>query len=152
MSQGNTKCKLFGNCPNFTTADKCTTGCHFYVSKNPDEMVEISDKVDTEIKGDLIKLLASDLPKFDKKHEFFVMKRHVFILQSVSPKKIVLKYKRKLSNTDGLTDGCYIFRDQKDKLLEPTKVFKIFDRKIAAEKAAKDAAAEWVAAKAAEKK
>jgi hypothetical protein len=119
---------MFGNCSEFTTADKCTTACHFYNPKNPNEEVNIPEaiKEDSEERPE-IKLALSDLPKFDKTHEFFVMKKHVFMAQSISPKKIILKYKRRLKESDSLQDGCYIFRDKNDNLLEPEKVFKKFD-------------------------
>ncbi len=131
MSEGNTKCKLYGNCPEFTTVDKCTTGCDYYNPKNPDEEIDIPEEVIAKAEAEErpeIKLIFSDLPKFDKIHEFFVMKKHVFMMQSISPKKIILKYKRRLKDTDKLNDGCYIFRNQKNELLEPEKVFKKFDR------------------------
>ena len=75
-----------------------------------------------------INLKVSGLGKFDKKHEFMVIKKHIFEFQSVSPKKIILKYKRKLNKTDNIADGCYVFVDKDDKLLEPPKVFAKFDR------------------------
>lgn len=127
MSEGEKRCKLFGGCANFTTADKCNTSCDFYNPKNPDEVLEIPKEVVEEKKSD-VTMAPSDLPKFDKFHEFFVIKRHVFIMQSVSPKKIILKYKRKLKKSDNLADGCYIFRNQNNELLDPSKVFTKFDR------------------------
>ena len=121
--KGEKRCKLFGNCNNFSTAEKCNTSCEFYNPKNPNEVVKLPEKKSPDIKLEL-----SNLPRFDKKHEFFVMKKHVFKMQSVSHKKIILKYKRKLKDTDGLGDGCYIFRDKQGQLLEPTKVFAKMDK------------------------
>jgi len=133
MSKGNTKCKMFGDCNHYSEeeADKCTTVCEFYNPKNPEEVVEMPDEVVEDKRPD-VKLELSNLPKFDKKHEFMVMKKHVFTMQSISPKKIILKYQRRLKDSDNLADGTYIFKDQQDKLLEPMKVFKKFDREAAA--------------------
>ena len=128
------KCKMVGNCNEFTTEDKCNSSCDFYNSGDVEILSEeMEKKVEAELKKESLKrpdvrLEYSDLPKFDKGHEFFVMKKHVFLIQSVSPKKIILKFKRKLSQTDALQDGCYVFKDQKGEVLEPTKVFLKFDR------------------------
>lgn len=133
MSTGEKRCKMYGNCNHFPTAKECSTGCEFYNPRNPKEIVELPDEI-LEEKAD-IKLEFSDLSKFDKKHEFFVFKKHVFMAQSISLKKIILKYKRRLKKSDdSLTDGCYIFKNQKGELLEPEKVFKKFDRETAKRK------------------
>lgn len=127
--KGEKRCKMFGNCTNFTTHETCTTGCEFYVPKNPDEELALEEEVvENEKKERDIVLGYSTLPKFDKKHEFFIMKKHVFVIQSVSPKKIVLKYKRRLNNTDGISDGCYTFKNKEGKLLDPLKVFAKLDK------------------------
>ncbi len=172
MSEGNTKCKLFGNCNEFTTADKCTTACNFYAPKNPDEEVVIpcaligecnvvsdttcnsecpsySNGLEKAIEQEEkksknsqdVNLKLSGLEKFDKKHEFAVLKKHIFEFQSISPKKIILKYKRKLKETDQIADGCYVFTDRDDKLLEPHKVFAKFDRDAKAKQAEMEAKA-----------
>jgi len=128
IQEVNKKCKMYGQkCDNFVNVEGCTTGCNYYNPKNLDEVLGLPDEILTEEKPDII-LGLSDLPKFDKNFEFFVAKKNVFIMQSVSPKKIILKYKRKLKESDSLTDGCYTFKDQKGKLLEPLKVFRKFDR------------------------
>lgn len=125
MSEGNRKCKSFGECEDFTTAEECTTACKSYVPKNPNEVMELPD----EVEAPELKLEYSNLPKFDKKHEFFVMKGHVFLMQNVSPKKIILKYRKKLKESDKLQDGCYVFKDMDGNLLEPSKEFKKMERK-----------------------
>ena len=130
--KGEESCKMFKNCIEYTE-ETCNTKCNFYNPKNTDEVLEMPDEVLEE--KPTLKLELSNLPKFDKKHEFFVMKHHVFQMQSVSPKKIILKYKRKLRDTDGLGDGCYIFKDQKGQLLEPLKVFAKMDREKARQEA-----------------
>ena len=137
MSEGNIKCKLFGNCTNFTTKEECNTACDYYAPKNPEEELEIPDEVleQAEVKSKNpkdINLKVSGLQKFDKTHEFMVLKKHVFEMQSISPKKIILKYKRKLNQTDKIADGVYVFVDKDDKLLVPHKVFAEFDRKAKA--------------------
>jgi len=124
---GEKRCKMFGNCTHFTTTEACTTACEFYNPKNPEEVVEMPDEIMEEKRPDVV-LSLSDLPKFDKTHEFMVMKKHVFLMQSISPKKIIMKYKRKLKETDKLADGCYVFRDQKGELLDPSKTFAKFDQ------------------------
>lgn len=132
MSCGEESCKMYGNCVEFTTEDKCNPSCDFY---NPKDDL-LSEKMEKDIEEQLerpeVKLELSNLPKFDKIHEFFVIKGHVFLMQSVSPKKIILKFKRKLKESDKLNDGCYVFRDQEEKLLEPAKVFVKFDREAKA--------------------
>jgi len=75
-----------------------------------------------------VNLKSSGLPKFDKAHEFIVLKGHIFEIQSISIKKIIIKNKRKLSDTDKLADGCYVFVDKDDKLLLPRKVFSKFKK------------------------
>lgn len=132
MSQGDESCKMYGNCVEFTTADKCNPSCDFYNPKNGVLPEAVEKAVDKAMERPDVKLEYSDLPKFDKVHEFFVMKKHVFLMQSVSPKKIILKFKRKLRDTDKLNDGCYVFRNQKGELLEPAKVFVKFDREAKA--------------------
>lgn len=112
-------CKVYGKCNNFTTEENCNPGCEFYAPAGEiQELPEIPD----------VRMIVSNLPKFDRFHEFFVIKKHVFIMQSVSPKKIILKFKRKLKETDRLPDGCYVFKDSEDELMEPLKVFAKFDR------------------------
>lgn len=131
MSEGNIKCKMFKSCNHYTTVDKCTTACEFYNPKNPNEVIDIPKEVIAQAEAKEqpdLKLELSNLPKFDKIHEFFVMKSHVFMMQSVSPKKIILKYKRKLKKSDNLADGCYIFKDAKGELLQSDKVFKKMDQ------------------------
>jgi len=75
---------------------------------------------------------------FDKQHEFIILKKHVFEIQSVSPKKVILKYKRKLNKTDHIADGIYVFTDGEDKLLLPHKVFTQFDRNAKAKRTARE--------------
>ena len=146
MSQGERSCKMFGNC-NHTDIkiENCNVDCDFYnpldgikpdsISKKPKEKIIVPDP-----NSPILEL--SDLPKFDKLHEFVVLKRHVFQMQSISPKKIILKFKRKLNKDDMLPDGCYTFKDQNKKLLKSSKVFAQFNRntkeKAAKEKAAKE--------------
>jgi len=92
---------------------------------------EAAEKEIQEIKNKPI-ILRSDLPKFDKMHEFVVLKNHVFFMQSVSPKKIILKFKRKLKEKEALPDGCYIFKDDKGNLIEHAKIFGKLDKNIRA--------------------
>jgi hypothetical protein len=115
-------CKVYGNCNNFTTEEKCNPDCDFYAPSG--EIEEIPELPEVPA----VRMIVSRLPSFDKRHEFVVIKKHVFIMQSVSPKKIILKFKRKLKDTDSLPDGCYIFKDPKEELLEPLKVFTKFDK------------------------
>jgi len=135
MSQGETKCKMFGNCTVYDDPKNCTTACDHYNPKNPDEELNLEEvEMPDEIIGTSpeipdVRLMFSDLQKFDKNFEFAVLKKHVFTFQSISPKKIILKYRRKLKNTDGLHDGCYIFRGKEDELLEPLKTFKFLDER-----------------------
>jgi len=131
MEQGEQSCKMFGNCTHTENRIKdCNVDCDYY---NPiDGIIEpssISKKpkldVKSESKSPIIKL--SDLPKFDKTFEFVVLKKHVFYMQSISPKKIILKFKRKLKDTNTLPDGVYGFTDTQKNKLDVKKIFKGFD-------------------------
>ncbi len=86
---------------------------------------EVKEELKTKNEKD-INLKYSGLAKFSKVNEFIVLKKHVFEIQSVSVKKIVLKFKRKLNKSDSLADGCYVFTDKNDELLLPHKVFNQF--------------------------
>lgn len=130
MSKQPVKCKLDteDECLNYDEMIGCGPSCDFYnpiddsVSSDLEKKIEEAEK---EIPA--IRLMFSDLPKFDKNFEFVVLKKHVFKFQSVSPKKIILKYKRRLKDTDGLQDGCYIFRGKDNELLDPVKTFNRLD-------------------------
>lgn len=129
MSQGERSCKMHGNCTHNIEPANCTVDCEYY---NPLDNVEpdsISKKteLDMEPKPDRPILKLSDLPKFDKNFEFVVLKKHVFYMQSISPKKIILKFKRKLKKTDVFPDGVYCFTDTINDKYDFKKVFKMFD-------------------------
>jgi len=125
-------CKFDGDCINFITEEHCSIHCEFYNPIDDSILKDVEVMADEIIKKQKnkkdINLKFSALPKFDKLHEFIVLKRHVFEMQSISPKKIILKFKRKLTKTDTIADGCYVFVDKEDKLLIPHKVFAKFDR------------------------
>jgi len=107
MSEQPVKCKMDGNCVEFTTDENCNTECEFY---NPVDET-IPESIEQQIANSKPVLQFSNLPKFDKKHEFVVLKKHVFQLQSISPKKIILKFKRKFNQNENIPDGCYIFKN-----------------------------------------
>ncbi|MDP8268289.1 MAG: hypothetical protein P9L97_06120 [Candidatus Tenebribacter davisii] len=126
------------SCINFNEVDGCGIDCEYF---NPDDdsvSPELEELIEKEIKKNKnpqdVNIKLSGLPKFDKTHEFVVLKKHVFAIQSVSLKKIILKYKRKLNDTDKIKDGIYVFTDKDDKLLEPHAVFTKFDRDARAKK------------------
>lgn len=133
MPEQTVACKLNkGTCNNYDEKVGCGPACEYYNPVDGSVSPELEKLVDHEIektknKKD-ITLKLSGLPKFDKKHEFMVMKKHVFEMQSISPKKIIFKFKRKLNDTDKIKDGCYVFVDRDDKMLIPHKVFAQFDR------------------------
>lgn len=132
MSNGTTKCKMHGNCNLGKEAKDCTTACENYNPKNPNETMEITEEMMEQEKKSKnpndVNLKISKMERFDTKHEFVVLKKHVFEFQSISPKKIILKYKRKLNKTDQLADGVYVFTDKDNELLIPHAVFLKFDR------------------------
>lgn len=141
MSSGERSCKMYGNCNNETKENKCTVNCGFYhpvEGVTPDTKVEEPKENPIKIKKNDPILTLSQLPKFDKELEFVVMKRHIFYMQSISPKKIILKYKRKLKDTDKLPDGVYCFHDQEQNKLNVKNVFSTFDRDEAAKRKAKE--------------
>ena len=135
------ECKMLNNCTHEQTTETCNPECDYYnpidgsVSPELEEIVEQAIKTKNEKD---VNLKLSGLPKFDKKHEFIVMKRHVFEMQNISPKKIILKFKRKLKDTDKIADGCYVLVDKDDKLLIPNKVFAQMEKDARAKEAAKE--------------
>lgn len=151
MSLGERSCKMYGNCTNVSEENKCTVNCGFYhpVEGVPqDTKLEESKEKPIEIKKDDPILTLSQLPKFDKELEFVVMKRHIFYMQSISPKKIILKYKRKLKDTDKLPDGIYCFHDRENNKLNVKSVFSTFDRDETAKRKAKEAKEKKISEKA----
>lgn len=131
MSEGERTCKMFGNCTNFTEVEKCNKECDFYATKlgeeTPEE-VEAQIEIEAAMARPDVKLEVSTLPKFDTKFEFMVIKKHVFTLLKVTPKKITLRLAQVLKDSDGLSDGCYVFKDQQDRMLDPHKTFLKFKR------------------------
>ncbi|MHA1739238.1 MAG: hypothetical protein ACTSWD_11680 [Candidatus Heimdallarchaeota archaeon] len=132
MSEQPVPCKLIDNCNHEQTAETCNDSCEYYNPEDDSISPEMESLVKEEIKKSKnekdINLKHSAMEKFDKNHEFVVLKKHVFELQSISPKKIILKYKRKLNKTDNINDGIYVFTDRNDELLIPHKVFAKFDK------------------------
>ena len=120
-TQGEKSCKMFGNC-NHDGA--CDLSCDFYNAKDGSDP-EIEELVELEAPD--VVLLKSDLDKFTKNMEFVVLKRHLFYMQSISPKKIILKYKKKLRPTDPLADGIYCFKNGEGDPIEYKTAFKMID-------------------------
>lgn len=145
MSEQPVPCKMeIDNCDNYNEHIGCNPACTSYVPIDPEMAnklenlaVSVDEVIEKKSKNDKdINLKISGLEKFNKKHEFIVLKHHIFEMQSISPKKIILKFKRKLNNTDNIKNGIYVFVDRDDELLEPHKVFNKFERDTkAAEKA-----------------
>jgi len=128
MSWGEKSCKLYGKCST-AKEESCNTDCELYNPKDKTEAKEVEAKAEKQApEKSKINLQLSNLPKFDKQNEFVVLKKHVFQLQSISPKKVILKFRRKLTKTDKIQDGCYVFRDENNELLDPYKIFLGFDR------------------------
>lgn len=134
MSWGEKSCKLFQKCPE-ATEETCNVDCEIY---NPIDWIEPtteSKKDQDSIKDTSLESLTlstlklSDLSKFDKNLEFVVLKKHIFYMQNISPKKIILKFKRKLKSTDTLPDGTYCFSDNNNQKIAFKPVFKAFDQK-----------------------
>ena len=128
MSEQPVKCKMEDkNCTEFTIKEKCNADCEFY---NPVDD-HITEKVEEQIKESKPVLQFSPLPKFDKNFEFVVLKNHVFQFQSISPKKIILKFKRKLNKAESMQDGCYIFKNPGDGvMLKQTQIFGLLAKKV----------------------
>lgn len=134
MSEQPVKCKLdIGDgCLNLDEHVGCNPTCTHYNPVDESVSTELEELIEEEVKKTKnqkdINLKLSGMEKFNKTHEFVVLKKHVFEFQSISPKKIILKYKRKLNKTDKIADGCYVFTDKNDELLIPHQVFLKFDR------------------------
>ena len=102
------------------------------MKERKEKAIHQTEEMEAEVKKNPnINLRKSVLDKFDKQHEFVVLKKRIFSIQSVSPKKIILKYKRRLRENDTLPEGLYLFRDKDDKLLDPMKTFIKFDKMAA---------------------
>jgi len=127
-------CKMHKNCTEFTTEEKCNPKCDFYNPIDGSTPEKVDEAAEKKLKNEII-ITQSDLEKFDKLHEFIILKKHVFAIQNVSPKKIILKFKRKLQKTDKLPNGVYVFKDQNGQLLEPIKEFKKLDARAKTKKA-----------------
>ena len=120
MSWGERSCKNFGTGCKIATMATCNIDCPSYASngKDPDSGPKI-EKVKPETKKSVLQkkgvgIFRSKLPKFSKKIEFVVLKGHIFNIQSISPKKIILKFKAMTNEKDPLPDGIFCFRDEDD--------------------------------------
>jgi hypothetical protein len=101
-------CKMHMDCLH-QTPTTCNVDCEFY---NPMQGVEPSTT--SQVEGDhQLALAKSKLEKFDKSKEMIVLKDHVFLMQSISPKKIILKFKKKMK-PGTLPEGTYCFLDKEN--------------------------------------
>ena len=122
MSWGERSCKKFGKDCEIASMNTCNVDCIDYESNGntPDseskfkkvKVTEVEEKSMLQKKG--IGIFRSKLPNFSKTIEFVVLKGHIFNIQSVSPKKIILKFKAMTNKKDPLPDGIFCFRDQDD--------------------------------------
>jgi len=114
MSWGERSCKKSGKCE-IASPPTCNVDCVDYESNGEpqDSIAKIkkSDPVDVtkEVKkGGQVQ--RSILKNFSKKKEFVVLKGLVFNIQSVSPKKIILKLKGKTSKKEPIPDGIFVIK------------------------------------------
>lgn len=121
MSWGERSCTKFGKGCEIASMKTCNVDCIDYESNGaePDSESKFKkikppekppEQSPLQAKG--IGIFRSSLPKFSKKIEFVVLKGHIFNIQSVSPKKIILKFKAMTNKKDPLPDGIFCFRDQ----------------------------------------
>jgi len=125
------ECKMVNDCVHKVNEECPETPCEFYNPIDnhiPEGLEDEIEKAEAEEKEAKPILQFSTLPKFDKHHEFVVMKNHVFQFQSISPKKLILKFKRKLNDKENIPDGCYTFTNPvTKKLLDQSKIFGVLN-------------------------
>lgn len=86
---------------------------------------EVKEEVIHTIGG--YKLIKSTSDKFVKEKDLIVLKGHIFMIQSVSPKKMILKLYRKFKPGEVSVDGifCYTKDDKFVKFKDVLKKFKL---------------------------
>lgn len=101
MSWGERSCVVFGKC-DIANEKICNVDCLSYRCNGepPDSVAKFTKsdmppKEPTEPKEKQVQMVQSTFPNFSKTKEFIVLKGHIFHIQSVSPKKLVLKLKGK---------------------------------------------------------
>lgn len=117
---GERSCKKHSKCE-IASEKTCNVDCIDYVSNGgfPDSTnkfvkEEEAKKEKSPLQKKGISIFKSNLPNFSKQMEFVVLKGHIFTIQSVSPKKIILKFKSMVNTSDPIPDGIFCFRDEDD--------------------------------------
>jgi len=117
MSWGERSCKKYRNGCEIASMKTCNVSCIDYESngKKPDSETTMKIIRDTKEPKDLNNevtgnVLRSTLPKFSKGKEFVVLKKHIFNIQSISPKKIILKFKGMTTKENPLPDGIFVIK------------------------------------------
>lgn len=107
MSWGQKDCVLFGSCKVATVAT-CNTKCEGYVL-DPEYKAVASVAPPSE-GGPQIR--RSEGTKFSKAEDMIVLGGKIFEIQSITPKKMLLRYRQKMSQTAKATelpDGVFNF-------------------------------------------
>ena len=117
MSWGERSCEQYGKCE-LATMKTCNPDCIEYKSngKEPDVAPKINKTVsdtgnESEKPNNKPMIVPSNLNHFSKKTEFVVLKGKVFNIQSVSPKKIILKLKGAVNKNNPLPSGIYCIKE-----------------------------------------
>lgn len=121
--KGDDSCKMLGKCIEYTTPAKCNPDCDFYNPKDPIAAKALEEKK-VEEKANMLIVRMSTLPEFNKKKEFVLLKKHLFEIQSISPKKVILRFKKRLKDTDTMPDGVYCFADKEGNILNAMHTLK----------------------------
>lgn len=105
---GETSCKKHGGC-DVATEKTCNPDCIDYDSNGKEPNTPGKINKPEKPKGPMI--VPSTLKNFSKRSEFVVMKGKVFNIQSISPKKIILKLKGAVNAKHPLPTGIYCIKE-----------------------------------------
>ena len=84
------------------------------------------EKIQTKQELTLIKSTGEN---FVKEKDIIVLKGHMFFIQSISPKKLILKLVRRFKQEETLVDGIFCYIDKNNKLKKNKEVLSSFGKR-----------------------
>jgi len=94
---------------------------------------EIKEEVEKENKKIQTKqeftLIKSTGENFVKEKDIVVLKGHMFFIQSISPKKLILKLVRRFKQEETLVDGIFCYIDKNNKFKKNKEVLSSFGKR-----------------------
>lgn len=121
MSWGEQSCIKYGSCKTATYMT-CNRKCAFY-ELNPG--YKVMEDVKPEAEGGP-QIVRSPNTTFNKREDMVVLGGKIFEIQSITPKKILLKYRQKMTKAKSgqmLPDGVFCFKVN-GKVAEVAKVLR----------------------------